>query len=84
MRVRFVAVFQVLFVLLLVPLVVAAQSVRQVSLARSTPFPATLSLFAMTCMSCSTTTTVSPAPCNWAISRATSHGCSPVLGSSRT
>jgi hypothetical protein len=41
MRVRSVAVFQVLFVLLFVPLVVAAQSVRQVSLARSTPFPAT-------------------------------------------
>ena len=41
MRVRLVAVFHVLFVLLLVPLMAAAQSVRQVSLARSTRFPAT-------------------------------------------
>jgi hypothetical protein len=41
MRIRSFQVFQVLFVLLFVPLVVAAQSVRQVPLARSTPFPAT-------------------------------------------
>ena len=43
MRIRSFAVFQVLFVLLLVPLAVAAQSqsVRQIQLARSASFPAT-------------------------------------------
>jgi hypothetical protein len=43
MRIRSFALFQALFVLLLVPLVVAAQSqsVRRVNLARSSSFPAT-------------------------------------------
>jgi len=43
MRIRSFAVFQVLFVLLLVPMVAAAQSqsVRQIQLARNAPFPTT-------------------------------------------
>lgn len=41
MRTRSFARFPVLFVMLLVPLVVAAQSVRQVPLSRSASFPAT-------------------------------------------
>ena len=43
MRIRSFSAFQMLFVLLLVPMVVAAQSqsVRQIQLARNAPFPAT-------------------------------------------